>query len=116
MEQVRYIIMCCWRIYGIICDVSSEKVPEPSYVNIEKIAKTRPKVNFAEFLFIGLNDYLPTKEWFLRIWRKIVNVLVVFELVALVKASIRHFFLNVRTALHHLPRLSVKRNIRIRRT
>ena len=39
-----------------ICDVSSEKVPEPPYVNIEKIAKTRPKVNFAEFLFISLTD------------------------------------------------------------
>ena len=87
-----------------ICDVSSEKVPEPPYVNIEKIAKTWPKVNFAEFLFISLNDYLPTEEWFLRVWRKIFNVLVVFELIASLKVTIRHVFLNVWTALHHLLR------------
>ena len=89
-----YMIMyrLCSFIISIICDVSSEKVPEPPYVNIEKIAKTRPKVNFAEFLFISLNDYLPTEEWFLRVWRKTFNVLVVFELVVSLKASIRHVF------------------------
>ena len=80
---------------SIICDVSSEKVPEPPYVNIEKIAKTQPKVNFAEFLFISLNDCLATEEWFLRVWRKISNV--VFELIASLKVSIRHVFFNVRT-------------------
>ena len=76
----------------IICDVSSEKVPEPPYVNNEKIAKTRPKVNFDEFLFFSPNDFLPTEEWFLRVWQEIFNVLVVFELVASFKASIRHVF------------------------
>ena len=80
-----------------ICDVSSEKVPEPPYVNIEKIAITRPKVNFAEFLFISLNDCLSTEEWFLRVWRKISNLLVVFELIDSIKVSIRHVFLNVLT-------------------
>ena len=68
-----YKILCGCPILPIrntvaICDVSSEKEPEPPYVNIEKIAKTRLKVNFAEFLFISLNDYLPIKEWFLRVW------------------------------------------------
>ena len=62
--------------------MSSEKVPEPPYVNIEKTAKRWPEVNFAVFLFIGLNDYLPIEEWFLQVWRKIFNVLFVFELVA----------------------------------
>ena len=41
-----------------ICDVSSEKVPEPAYVNIEKIAKTRPKVNFTNsFLLAQMTSY-----------------------------------------------------------
>ena len=87
-----------------ICDVSSEKVPELPYVNIEKIANTRPKVNFAEFLFISLNDCLPTEEWFLRVWRKISNLLVVFELIASIKVSICHVFFKCTDALHHLPR------------
>ena len=83
--------------------MSREKVPEPPYVNIEKITKTRPKVNFAEFLFISLNDYLPIKEWFLRVWQKISTscCLVIFELITSLKAM---FFLNVQMALHHLPR------------
>ena len=76
----------------ILCDVSSEKVPEPPYVNIEKIAKARPKVKFAEFLFISLNDCLQAEEWFLRVWQKLSNVLVVFELIASLKVSIRHVF------------------------
>ena len=43
-----------------ICDVSSEKVPEPPYVNNEKIAKTRPKVNFDDFLFLAqMTSYQP---------------------------------------------------------
>ena len=61
-------LYCCVNYYvdlislTIICDMSSKKVSEPPNVNIGKVSRTLPKVNFAKFLFIHLIDYLPIKE------------------------------------------------------